>query len=78
MDSATTYLVITIVALALAALLIFVFGPKPTGRKLTSLGSLAFVFVIAGMFFRDNHLVGYGVMAVGIIIAIVDMIKRAS
>jgi hypothetical protein len=41
------------------------------------LDGLSFVFVIAGIVFGDDRLIGYGLIGVGIILAVVDIIMKS-
>ncbi len=51
-----------------------VFWVRTTGRqnRITPLAGLAFAFVVAGIIFGDNRLIGYGLMGVGVVLAVVD------
>ena len=70
------YILIAIVVLAVIALLVFLIKPKNNAEKMTRLASFAFAFVLAGIVFGENRLVGYGLMGIGIILAIVDIYKK--
>jgi hypothetical protein len=71
------YIIVAIVVLAVIAMLVFVVGKKATGRQLTPFASLAFAFVLAGILFGENGVVGYGLMAIGVVLAVVDMINKS-
>lgn len=77
MNISQMYIVISIVVLAVIALLVFVVGKKGRGQRLTPLASLAFAFVLAGILFGENRLVGYGLMGVGVVLAIVDIFNKS-
>lgn len=49
--------------------------PKP----LSTLAALAFLLVVAGIFFgaRDNRLISYSFFGAGIILAFIDIIKKS-
>ena len=64
---------LSIVTLALIALLVFVVGKGRRDKRLTPLSSLAFGFVLAGILFGDNRLIGYGLLVVGVILSLVDI-----
>jgi hypothetical protein len=52
----------------------------PTGgckNRLTPLTGLSFAFIIAGVVFGDERVVGYGLMGVGLILALVDILTRS-
>lgn len=43
---------------------------------MTPLASSAFTFVFAGILFGENRLIGYSLMGVGIILALIDMVNK--
>lgn len=77
MNISQIYILVSIVVLAVIAILIFVVGKKEKGKRLTPLASFAFAFVLAGILFGDNQLIGYGLMGVGVILAIVDIFSKS-
>ena len=76
MNISQIYIVISIVVLAIIALLIFFLSKNKNGRKLTPLASLAFGFILAGIIFGDDRLIGYSLIGVGVILAIIDILKK--
>ena len=46
-------------------------------NRLTPMAGLAFGFVLAGILFGDDRLIGYGLMGVGVILAVIDIVKRS-
>ena len=46
------------------------------GKRLSALAGLAFAFVIVGMVFGDDRSIGYSLIGIGIIIAIIDMVLK--
>jgi hypothetical protein len=76
MAESQIYILIGILALAVtAAVVIFVRGRKP-GEKMTKLAQLAFVFIFAGILFGEDRFIGYGLMTVGGLLALADIIKK--
>lgn len=71
------YVAITIVVLAVVAILVFYGRRGKTANKITPLASIAFGFVIAGIVFGDDRLIGYSLMGVGIVLAILDMFNQS-
>lgn len=68
---------ISIVVLAVIALLVFFLGKNRKEKRLTVLASLAFGFVLAGMVFgNDNRLIGYGLMGIGVLLAVLDIFRN--
>ena len=76
MNISQVYMAIALVALAVIAILVFVVGKKGEGKPLTPLASLAFGFVLAGILFGNDRLIGYGLMGVGVILAVVDIFNK--
>jgi heme/copper-type cytochrome/quinol oxidase subunit 4 len=70
------YIAVAIISLAVISILFFKVGKKKENR-LSRLASISFAFVIAGIIFGDYRLVGYSLIGVGIVIAVVDMIKKS-
>lgn len=79
MNTSQIYILISIVVLAIVAVFVFVVNRNKTGKEksLTPLAGLAFGFVIAGLFVTENRLVGYGLMGIGVILAVIDMINKS-
>jgi uncharacterized membrane protein len=75
MSASNFYIILSIVVLAIVAgLAIFV---HKKGKGLTPLAGLAFAFIIAGIVFGDDRLIGYSLMGTGIILATIDIIKKS-
>jgi len=73
------YIAISITAFLIIAALVFFVKKNNKNKKqkrLSTLAGLSFVFVIAGIVFADDRLTGYGLIAVGIILAVVDIIMK--
>ena len=70
------YIIISIAILAIIALSIFLVNKNKQKKKFTTLASLAFVFVIAGIVFGENRIIGYSLIGVGVVFAIIDIIKK--
>jgi len=77
MNISQMYIVIAIVVLAVIVLLLFVVGKMGKRERLTPLAGFAFACILAGILFGDNRLVGYGLMGVGVILAIIDMFNKS-
>ena len=71
------YITLAIIVLAVIASLVFVVGRKETGQRLTPLASFAFAFVLAGLVFGENRIIGYGLMGVGVLLALVDIFNKS-
>jgi drug/metabolite transporter (DMT)-like permease len=76
MNISQIYIVVAIVVFVVIVTLIFVVGKKGSEKRLTPLTGLAFAFVLAGILFGDNRLIGYGLMGVGVLLAVVDILRK--
>jgi hypothetical protein len=68
------YILISIVVLAVIVLLLFVAWRARSTARLTPLAGIAFAFVLAGMMFGENRLLGYSLLGVGVVLAVVDIV----
>ena len=77
MNTSTLYIAISVGVLAIVAILAFLVGRGKRENRLTPLASLAFSFVVAGIIFGDDRLIGYSLMGAGVVLAIVDIFNRS-
>ncbi len=77
MITSQIYIAISIVVLAIIALVVFFVNKNKKDKKLTPLAGLAFGFVLSGIVFGDDRLIGYSLMGIGIILAVIDIIKKS-
>ena len=73
MNVSQGYIALSIVVLLVIAVLFVLAGRKRRESRLTPLSGLAFAFVVAGTVFGSDRLLGYGFMAVGVLLAVADM-----
>ena len=76
MEPSQIYILITIIILLVIAILGFFIRKDKRERRLTPLASIAFIFILAGVFFGDTRIVGYSLIGIGVLLAIVDIIKK--
>jgi hypothetical protein len=76
MNTSQIYIAISIVVLAAIALLVVFLGKSRKENRLTPLAGLAFGFILAGIIFGDNRAIGYSLLAIGVILAVIDMFKK--
>ena len=76
MNTSQIYIAISIIVLAAIALLVIFLGKSKKENRLTPLAGLAFGFILAGIIFGDNRLIGYSLLGIGVIIAVIDMFKK--
>ncbi len=77
MNTPTAYIAISITALLIVALLVFILARGKRENRLTTLAGLAFAFVLAGIIFGEDRWLGYSLMGIGIILAVIDIVRRA-
>jgi hypothetical protein len=77
MNTISIYLAIGVISgLAIAMNLVFFYNRKEKG--LSRLAGLAFAFVIAGIFLGGQRLIGYSLLGVGVILAVIDIIHKSN
>jgi len=74
MDASQIYIIISISVLVIIILLALYLYKK--GNKPTSLTGLALGFIIAGIVFGEDKVIGYSLIGIGVIFAIIDMLKK--
>jgi hypothetical protein len=77
MNISQIYILVSIVVLAVIAFLVFFVSKNGKQKRLTPLASLAFGFILAGIFFGEDKFIGYGLMGVGILFAVVDIFNKS-
>ena len=77
MNTSQIYIVVSIVVLAIIAILVFVVLRNRKEKRLTPLAGLAFGFVLAGILFGEDRLIGYSLLGVGVILAVFDIFNRS-
>jgi hypothetical protein len=76
MDETQIFIVISLVILAIIALLVVLANRHKKDTKLSKLAILAFLFIISGIVFGDDRLLGYGLIGVGVLLAVIDIIRK--
>ncbi len=76
MSRSVVYVAVAVVLLAIVVLLVFAADREIKKKKLTPLAGLAFAFVVAGIIFSEEPVIGYGLMAVGAAFGIADMFRK--
>jgi len=78
MDSYQVYILISVLVLAVVAVFLYVTSRNKQKKGLTRLAALSFGFIIAGIIFGENRFVGYSLLGIGIILAVIDMYEKMS
>lgn len=76
MNISQIWIAVSIVVLAVIALVLFLLNKNRRDKRLTPLASLAFGFVLAGILFSEDRLIGYGLMGVGVLLAVIDAFRQ--
>ncbi len=76
MEASQVYISIAIVALLIIAIIVF-FVKKNRKEKLTPLVGFSFAFILAGSIFGEDRLMGYSLMGIGVLLALIDIFKKA-
>jgi hypothetical protein len=77
MTTSVVFIVISSAVLVVVAIVVFLVRGKKAENRITPLASLAFAFVLAGIIFGEDRLVGYGLMGIGVILAVADIFNRS-
>jgi len=77
MNMSSIFIIITIAALVIVVLLVGFVAKSQKRKKLTPLPSLAFGFILAGIIFGDDRLIGYSLLGAGLILSVIDMFRLA-
>ena len=77
MTTSLAYVAISVAVLAVVAILVFLVRGKRVENRITPLAGLAFAFVVAGILFGEDRLVGYCLMGIGIVLAVADIWNRS-
>jgi len=76
MDLVHAYVAITVGALLIVALLVFRSARRPGTARLSPLSGLAFALVVSAVVFGEQRPIGYGLIAAGIALAVLDLVRR--
>lgn len=71
------YIATSIIVLAIVSILLVYIYKDTKKKRLSKLASLAFFFILAGILFGEDRLIGYSLMGIGIAIAIADIVLKA-
>jgi positive regulator of sigma E activity len=77
MNASFLYIAASIVILAVLAILVVSLSRNKKINTLTPLAGLAFGFILAGIFFGSYRFIGYSLLGVGVILAVIDIFNRA-
>lgn len=75
MNTSQIYILISLVVLALI-MAVLILTRKKMQKPLSKLAIFAFIFIMAGIIFGDNRLIGYSLMGFGLVLAVIDIVKK--
>ena len=75
MNTSQIYILIGLIVLT-AIMVILILTRKKIGKPLSRLAAFSFAFIIAGLIFGESRLIGYSLMGIGVVFAIIDIIKK--
>jgi hypothetical protein len=76
MEASQIYVLISIIVLLLIAIFLFFIKKNNKKEKLSPLASIAFAFILAGIIFGGNKLISYSLIGIGVLFAVVDILKK--
>lgn len=76
MEAPQIYILISITVLLIIAVIVIFIKKNKKQKPLTPLAGLAFAFILAGMFFGDGRFMGYSLIGIGVLLAVIDMIIK--
>ena len=77
MNISQIYIAVSIITLAIVALIVFSVVWRQKEKRLSPLVGLAFGFVLAGILFGEDRFIGYSLLGVGVILSVIDMFRLA-
>jgi len=77
METSAAFVAVSLAVLAIVAVLVFRTGRRRSENRMTPLAGLAWSFILAAMLFGDDRLIGYGLMAIGVVLAFADIFNRS-
>lgn len=77
MNISQIYIFVSVIVLTVVALLFFFVRKSGRENRLSTLASIAFAFVLAGILFGDDGLIGYSLMGVGVLLAVIEIFNKS-
>lgn len=76
MNSSQIYLGIAIAVFVILTILFFLTSRKEEKAVFTPLSGLSMGFILIGILFGDDRIIGYGLLGIGVVFAVVDMVQK--
>jgi predicted permease len=77
MTIANTYIIFSLLVLSLIAGMFILGNRFKKDKKFSPLAGLSSAFIVAGIFFGNSRILGMGLFAIGIILAVSDIMLKA-
>ncbi len=77
MNTSQIIVAFAVVGFVILSVLVVVFRKNRMTYKVNPLIGFAFAFIIAGVVFWKEGLVGYGLFAIGVVLAVVDIFNQS-
>jgi len=77
MNMTVAYIGISVGALLILAMLAYASIKTRRPGRITVLAGLAFALVLAGILLGQEQLLGYGLIALGVILALIDIVQKS-
>jgi hypothetical protein len=77
MNASLVYILIAILILVILAVQMFLVARGAKRRTLTPLAGVAFGFILAGIVFGENRILGYSLMGIGVLLAVIDIVQKS-
>ncbi|PIS43003.1 MAG: hypothetical protein COT24_00490 [Candidatus Kerfeldbacteria bacterium CG08_land_8_20_14_0_20_40_16] len=75
MDASQIYIAISAIVLIVIAVLFVLKRKDRNQKKLSPLAAFAFILVITGIVFGDDRIIGYSLIGIGLVLAIIDIVR---
>ena len=76
MEKSQIYIAVIIIVLVIIAIQIFLLRGNKRTKKLSPIAGLAFGFMLIGLYFGEDQLIGYSMMGFGLVLAIIDIFMK--
>jgi uncharacterized membrane protein YwaF len=77
MNLSNIYVLIAIVVLLAIAVIVLLNSRTRGWRAITPLAGLAFAFVLAGITLAEQRWLGYSLLGIGVVLAVIDITRQA-
>jgi hypothetical protein len=75
-DASVLFMVLSVIILLIIGILLIIAWKKKKEQRITPLAMLGIVFVILGIVFGSDRLIGYLFLGIGIILSVFDIVKN--